>query len=418
MMEKELTLNPFKIVQEQIENVGDVLGLSKDVVEVLKWPKRVLSVSIPVKMDDGTTKVFHGYRSQHNDALGPTKGGIRFHPDVTIDEVMALSMWMTLKCGVVGIPYGGGKGGVACNPKEMSEGEIERVSRGYIDAIWQFIGPEKDVPAPDVYTNPQIMSWMMDEYSKLRGYNAFGVITGKPLLLGGSEGRNMATAMGTLYIIREGVKVLGINLKGAKVSIQGYGNAGYFAAKLLYDDGAKIIAVSDSKGGIYTEEGLNPDKVLEYKKQTGSVVGFPNTKTIGPKDTLTIPCDILVPAALENQITTENVHEVKAKIIAEAANGPTTPEADKVIADKGILMLPDILANAGGVTVSYFEWVQNNYGYYWSEEEVLQRLERIMINSFKSVYDMYKEKKVDMRTAAGAVSIKRVVDAMKLRGWI
>lgn len=417
-MEKELTLNPFKIVQEQIENVGDVLGLSKDVVEVLKWPKRVLSVSIPVKMDDGTTKVFHGYRSQHNDALGPTKGGIRFHPDVTIDEVMALSMWMTLKCGVVGIPYGGGKGGVACNPKEMSEGEIERVSRGYIDAIWQFIGPEKDIPAPDVYTNPQIMSWMMDEYSKLRGYNAFGVITGKPLLLGGSEGRNMATAMGTLYIIREGVKVLGINLKGAKVSIQGYGNAGYFAAKLLYDDGAKIIAVSDSKGGIYTEEGLNPDKVLEYKKQTGSVVGFPNTKTIGPKDTLTIPCDILVPAALENQITTENVHEVKAKIIAEAANGPTTPEADKVIADKGILMLPDILANAGGVTVSYFEWVQNNYGYYWSEEEVLQRLERIMINSFKSVYDMYKEKKVDMRTAAGAVSIKRVVDAMKLRGWI
>jgi len=417
-MEKELTLNPFKIVQEQIENVGDVLGLSKDVVEVLKWPKKVLSVSIPVKMDDGTTKVFHGYRSQHNDALGPTKGGIRFHPDVTIDEVMALSMWMTLKCGVVGIPYGGGKGGVACNPKEMSEGEIERVSRGYIDAIWQFIGPEKDVPAPDVYTNPQIMAWMMDEYSKLRGYNAFGVITGKPLLLGGSEGRNMATAMGTLYTIREGVKVLGINLKGAKVSIQGYGNAGYFAAKLLYDDGAKIIAVSDSKGGIYTEEGLNPDKVLEYKKQTGSVVGFPNTKTIGPKDTLTIPCDILVPAALENQITTENVHEVKAKIIAEAANGPTTPEADKVIADKGILMLPDILANAGGVTVSYFEWVQNNYGYYWSEEEVLQRLERIMINSFKSVYDMYKEKKVDMRTAAGAVSIKRVVDAMKLRGWI
>lgn len=417
-MEKELTLNPFKIAQEQIEKVGEVLNLPKDIVEVLKWPKRVLQVAIPVKMDDGTVKTFLGWRSQHNDALGPTKGGIRFHPETTMDEVIALSIWMTLKCGVVGIPYGGGKGGVRCNPKEMSQGEIERLSRGYIDAIWQIIGPEKDIPAPDVYTNPQIMAWMMDEYSKLRGFNAFGVITGKPLLLGGSEGRNMATAMGTLYTIREGAKAIGLSLKGATVSIQGYGNAGYFAAKLLYDDGAKIIAVSDSKGGIYSEEGLDPDKVLEHKNKTGSVVGYPGTKEIGSKDPLTIPCDILVPAALENQITTENVNEVKAKIIAEAANGPTTPEADEVITKKGILMLPDILANAGGVTVSYFEWVQNNYGYYWSEEEVLQRLERIMVNAFKSVYEMHKEKKIDMRTSAGAVSIKRVVDAMKLRGWI
>jgi len=417
-MEKELTLNPFKIAQEQIEKVGEVLNLPKDIVEVLKWPKRVLQVSIPVKMDDGTIKTFIGWRSQHNDALGPSKGGIRFHPETTMDEVIALSIWMTLKCGVVGIPYGGGKGGVRCNPKEMSQGEIERLSRGYIDAIWQIIGPEKDIPAPDVYTNPQIMAWMMDEYSKLRGYNAFGVITGKPLLLGGSLGRNMATAMGTLYTIREGAKAIGLSLKGAKVSIQGYGNAGYFAAKLLHNDGAKIIAVSDSKGGIYSEDGLDPDKVLEHKNKTGSVVGFPGTKEIGSKDPLTIPCDILVPAALENQITSENVNEVKAKIIAEAANGPTTPEADKVIVEKGILMLPDILANAGGVTVSYFEWVQNNYGYYWSEEEVLERLERIIVNAFKNVYEMHKEKKIDMRTAAGAVSIQRVVDAMKLRGWI
>lgn len=417
-MEKEVTLNPFKIAQEQIEKVGEILNLPKDVVEVLKWPKRVVQVAIPVKMDDGSVKTFLGWRSQHNDALGPAKGGIRFHPETTMDEVIALSIWMTLKCGVVGIPYGGGKGGVRCNPKEMSQGELERLSRGYIDGIWQVIGPEKDIPAPDVYTNPQIMAWMMDEYSKLRGFNAFGVITGKPLLLGGSEGRNMATAMGTLYTIREGAKAIGLSLKGATVSIQGYGNAGYFAAKLLHDDGAKIIAVSDSKGGIYSEEGLDPDKVLEHKNKTGSVVGYPGTKEIGSRDVLTIPCDILVPAALENQITTENVNEVKAKIIAEAANGPTTPEADEVIAKKGILMLPDILANAGGVTVSYFEWVQNNYGYYWSEEEVLQRLERIMVNAFKSVYDMHKEKKIDMRTSAGAVSIKRVVDAMKLRGWI
>lgn len=417
-MEKEVTLNPFKIAQEQIEKVGEILNLPKDIVEVLKWPKRVVQVAIPVKMDDGSVKTFLGWRSQHNDALGPAKGGIRFHPETTMDEVIALSIWMTLKCGVVGIPYGGGKGGVRCNPKEMSQGEIERLSRGYIDGIWQVIGPEKDIPAPDVYTNPQIMAWMMDEYSKIKGFNAFGVITGKPILLGGSEGRNMATAMGTLYTIREGAKAIGLPLKGATVSIQGYGNAGYFAAKLLHDDGAKIIAVSDSKGGIYTEEGLDPDKVLEHKNKTGSVVGYPGTKEIDSRDVLTIPCDILVPAALENQITTENVNEVKAKIIAEAANGPTTPEADEVIAKKGILMLPDILANAGGVTVSYFEWVQNNYGYYWSEEEVLQRLERIMVNAFKSVYEMHKEKKIDMRASAGAVSIKRVVDAMKLRGWI
>ncbi|MCX8094982.1 MAG: Glu/Leu/Phe/Val dehydrogenase [Caldisericia bacterium] len=417
-MEKELTLNPFKIAQEQIEKVGEVLNLPQDIVEVLKWPKRVVQVSIPVKMDDGSVKTFLGWRSQHNDALGPAKGGIRFHPETNMDEVIALSIWMTLKCGVVGIPYGGGKGGVRCNPKEMSQGELERLSRGYIDGIWQVIGPEKDIPAPDVYTNPQIMAWMMDEYSKLRGYNAFGVITGKPLLLGGSEGRHMATAMGTIYTIREGAKAIGLPLKGATASIQGYGNAGYFAAKLLYEDGVKIVAVSDSKGGIYSEEGLDPDKVLEHKNKTGSVVGYPGTKEIGSKDPLTIPCDILVPAALENQITTENVNEVKAKIIAEAANGPTTPEADEVIVKKGILMIPDILANAGGVTVSYFEWVQNNYGYYWSEEEVLHRLERIMVNAFKNVYEMHKEKKIDMRTSAGAVSIKRVVDAMKLRGWI
>ena len=417
-MEKEKTLNPFKIVQEQIEKVCRVLKLSDEVVDYLKWPKKVLSVRIPVKMDDGTIKIFTGFRSQHNDALGPTKGGIRFHPNVTMDEVMALSTWMTLKCGVVDIPYGGGKGGVRCNPKEMSEGELERLSRGYIDAIWEFIGPERDIPAPDVYTNPQIMAWMMDEYSKIKGYNVPGVITGKPIIIGGSKGRGFATSMGTRFVIEEAVKVLGIDLKGATVSVQGYGNAGYWAAKLMHDGGAKIIAVSDSKGGIYSEDGLDPDKVLDWKKKNKSVSGFPGTKEIGSKGPLTVKCDILIPAALENQITSENANDVQAKIVAEAANGPTTPEADEILTKNGVLVIPDILANAGGVTVSYFEWVQNNYGYYWSEEEVLERLEKKMKNAFHNVYNTHKDMNIGMRVAAGVVSIKRVVEAMKVRGWI
>lgn len=417
-MEKEKTLNPFEIVQEQIEEAGRVLNLPDEVITFLEWPKKVLGVRIPVKMDDGSIMIFKGFRSQHNDALGPTKGGIRFHPNVTMDEVMALSAWMTLKCGVVGIPYGGGKGGVRCNPKEMSEGELERLSRGYIDAIWEFIGPERDIPAPDVYTNPQIMAWMMDEYSKIKGYNVFGVITGKPIILGGSQGRGSATAMGTLYTIREAVKVLGISLNGATVSIQGYGNAGYWAAKLLHQDGAKIVAVSDSKGGIYSEEGLDPDKVLKWKKENGSVKEFPGTKEIEPMGPLTVKCDILVPAALENQITTENANDVQAKIVAEAANGPTTPEADEILTKNGVLIIPDILANAGGVTVSYFEWVQNNYGYYWSEETVFERLEKKMKNAFHNVYNTHKEMNIRMRVAADVVAIKRVVEAMKTRGWI
>ncbi|RLD14705.1 MAG: glutamate dehydrogenase [Caldiserica bacterium] len=417
-MEKEKTLNPFEIVQEQIEEAGKVLNLPDEVIAFLKWPKKVLGVRIPVKMDDGSIRIFTGFRSQHNDALGPTKGGIRFHPNVTMDEVMALSAWMTLKCGVVGIPYGGGKGGVRCNPKEMSEGELERLSRGYIDAIWEFIGPERDIPAPDVYTNPQIMAWMMDEYSKIKGYNVPGVITGKPIIIGGSQGRGSATAMGTLFTIREAVKVLGMSLSGATVSVQGYGNAGYWAAKLLHQDGAKIVAISDSKGGIYSEEGLDPDKVLKWKKESGSVKGFPGTKEIGSMGPLTVKCDILVPAALENQITTENANDVQAKIVAEAANGPTTPEADEILTKKGVLIIPDILANAGGVTVSYFEWVQNNYGHYWSEDTVFERLEKKMKNAFHNVYNTHKDMNIRMRVAADVVAIKRVVEAMKIRGWI
>ena len=413
-----MSKNPYEIFLEQLERASKVLKLKEDIVEMLKHPERVIEVSIPVKMDDGSIKVFTGWRSQHNTALGPTKGGIRYHWNVTKEEVMALSAWMTFKNAVMNLPYGGGKGGIRVNPKEMSEGEVERLSRTYIQRIYKYIGPEEDIPAPDVYTNPQIMAWMMDEYSKIKGYNVPGVITGKPIIIGGSKGRGFATSMGTRFVIEEAVKVLGIDLKGATVSVQGYGNAGYWAAKLMHDGGAKIIAVSDSKGGIYSEDGLDPDKVLDWKKKNKSVSGFPGTKEIGSKGPLTVKCDILIPAALENQITSENANDVQAKIVAEAANGPTTPEADEILTKNGVLVIPDILANAGGVTVSYFEWVQNNYGYYWSEEEVLERLEKKMKNAFHNVYNTHKDMNIGMRVAAGVVSIKRVVEAMKVRGWI
>lgn len=410
-------LNAFELAQKQVENAAKILKLSKDVLEILLWPKRVLYVNIPVKMDDGSVKVFKGYRSQHTDVLGPSKGGIRFHPDVTLEETMALSMWMTFKCGVIGLPYGGGKGGVACDPRNLSQGELERLSRGYIRAIAPIIGPDKDIPAPDVYTTPQIMAWMMDEFSTLAGVYSPGVITGKPIIVGGSLGRDKATAQGTVFTIREALKTKGRNFVGSTVVVQGYGNAGFHAARLLHEEGCKLIAVSDSKGGIFSKEGLNPHLVLEFKESTGTVVGYPGTVTITNEELLELECDILVPAALEGVITEKNAMNVKAKIVAEAANGPTTLEADEILFKNGVFVLPDILANAGGVTVSYFEWVQNLTNYYWTSKEVESRLDEKMTFAFEQVYKTSLEYNIDMRTAAYVYSIKRLAEAIKIRGW-
>ncbi|KYO65733.1 Glu/Leu/Phe/Val family dehydrogenase [Thermovenabulum gondwanense] len=412
------TLNPFEIVQKQIKTACDKLGLENSYFEVLKEPEKVLTVSIPVKMDDGSVKTFIGYRSQHSTVLGPAKGGVRFHPDVTMDEVKALSAWMTFKCAVIGLPYGGGKGGIKVNPKELSKGELERLSRGYFAAISPIIGPEKDIPAPDVYTNAQVMAWFMDEFSKLRGYYCPGVVTGKPIVIGGSLGRNEATARGAMFTIREAAKRVGIDLKNATAAIQGFGNAGSIAARLLNELGCKIVAVNDSRGGAYNPEGLDPKAVLEYKNKNGTVKGFPGSKDITSDELLSLDVDILVPAALENVITSKNADNIKAKIIGEAANGPTTPEADEILYKKGVLVIPDILCNAGGVTVSYFEWVQNLMNFYWTEEEVNQRLEHLMVKAFNEVYSLHKEYGVNMREAAYMVAIKRIAEALKVRGRV
>jgi glutamate dehydrogenase (NAD(P)+) len=411
-------LNPFKIAQEQLDMAAKLLKLDPAVHSLLREPKRILEVTFPVRMDSGQVKAFKGFRVQYNDARGPCKGGIRFHPQETLDTVKALAAWMTWKTACVGIPLGGGKGGVICNPKEMSLGELERLSRAYIDAIGAIIGPELDIPAPDVYTTPQIMAWMVDEFAKIRGYNAPGVITGKPIALGGSEGRGDATARGAVYTIREASKRLNIPLKGATVAVQGYGNAGSNAAILLQEMGARIIAVSDSKGGIVSDKGLDPNEVLQHKQKTGSVVGFPGAKAITNEALLEEQCDILVPAALENVITTKNASRIKAKIIAEAANGPTTPEADDILFKNKVFDIPDFLCNAGGVTVSYFEWVQNMYGLYWPVEEVHSRLDKIMTKAFNDVWVMHVKHNVNMRMAAYMLSVQRVAEAMKLRGWV
>lgn len=414
-----MEMNPFHIAQEQLDTAAHRLNLDPGIHAILREPKRVLEVNFPVKMDDGSVKVFKGFRSQHCDAVGPAKGGIRFHPQVTLDEVKALSMWMTFKCGVVGLPYGGGKGGVVVDPKALSQGELERLSRAYFAAIAQIVGPQTDIPALDVYTNAQIMGWMMDEYSKCSGGVTYpGVITGKPLILGGSLGRNEATARGCLFITREAAKKLGISLAGATVAIQGFGNAGSIAASLLAAEGAKVIAVSDSKGGIYSAQGMDPKAILDHKKQTGSVAGFPGSQEISNAGLLEVECDILIPAALENQITGENAERIKARIIAEAANGPTTPEADKLLYRRGIMVIPDILANAGGVVVSYFEWVQNLMNFYWTEEEVNSRLEQKMTAAFAATYEMSRKHQVDLRTGAYMVSVARVAEAIKARGWV
>ncbi|MBZ4666655.1 MAG: glutamate dehydrogenase [Mahella sp.] len=364
-------------------------------------------------------KVFQGFRVQYNDAKGPTKGGIRFHPQETIDTVRALAAWMTWKCSLLDLPLGGGKGGVICNPKEMSQGELERLSRAYIRAIHPFIGPDKDIPAPDVYTNPQIMAWMADEYSKACGKNQFGVVTGKPLAVGGSAGRGDATARGGLYTVREAAKALGMDLKGARVAIQGFGNAGYYAAVLAQSMlGCKIVAVSDSRGGIFNEQGIDPEEAKTHKDETGSVVGLAGTSPITNEGLLELDVDILIPAALENVITERNAANVKAKIVAELANGPTTPEADDILYKNGVHVIPDFLCNAGGVTVSYFEMVQNFYMYYWDEAEVHERLDKKMTVAYKSVFETSKQYEINMRQAAYVVAVKRVADAMKLRGWV
>jgi glutamate dehydrogenase/leucine dehydrogenase len=411
------TINPFETAKKQVDIVADLIGIDAGIREVLKHPKRELTVNFPVRMDDGSYRVYTGHRVQYNMARGPTKGGIRYHPQVTLDEVRALAAWMTWKCAVVNIPYGGAKGGVVCDPKHLSKGELERLTRRYASEIAPIIGPEMDIPAPDVYTDSQTMAWIMDTYSMLKGYSVPGVVTGKPISLGGSEGRGEATGRGCAYVIREAAKDVNLKVKGASVAVQGFGNAGSVAANLLYDEqGAKIVAVSDSKGGIYKADGVNPHTVEEHKAKTGSVVGFPGAKSISNDELLETKCDILVPAALENQITKKNADKIQAKIVAEAANGPTLPEADDILFQKKITVLPDVLANAGGVTVSYFEWAQDIQGYYWALDEVNTRLERVMVKSYNDVHKVGTDRKVHNRTAAYVVAIQRVVDAIKIRG--
>ncbi len=411
------TINPFETAKRQVDIVADILGLETGMREILKHPKRELTVNFPVRMDDGSYRVFTGHRVQYNMARGPTKGGIRYHPDVTLDEVRALAAWMTWKCAVVSLPYGGGKGGVVCDPKHMSKGELERLTRRDASELAPIIGPEMDIPAPDVYTDSQTMAWIMDTYSMLNGYSVPGVVTGKPISLGGSEGRGEATGRGCAYVIREAAPNAGVKVKGGSVAVQGFGNAGSVTAKLLYDEqGAKIVAVSDTKGGIYKAEGMNPHAIDEHKHKTGSVMGFPGAKPITNAELLETKVDILVPAALENQITKANADRIHAKIVAEAANGPTVPEADKVLFEKKITVLPDILANAGGVTVSYFEWAQDIQGLFWELDEVNRRLERVMVSSYNAVHKTAQEHKVHNRTAAYIVAIQRVADAMKIRG--
>ncbi len=411
-------LSLFETVQAQLDEVASLLHLEPGIHAILRQPMRELQVCIPVRMDDGQTKVFTGFRVQHNNARGPFKGGIRFHPDETIDTIRTLATWMTWKCAIVDIPFGGGKGGVICNPKQMSGGELERLSRGYINAIWQYIGPDSDIPAPDVYTNPQVMAWMMDEYSRLKGCNTPAVITGKPLALGGSLGRGDATARGGMFTIEEAAKQLGIDLATATVAVQGYGNAGSYIATLMNDIlGSKIIAISDSKGGIYNKQGLDPHQVLQHKRETGSVINFPQAENISNDGLLELEVNVLCPSALENSITKRNASKIRAKIVAELANGPTTPEADEVLHHNGVFVIPDFLCNAGGVTVSYFEWVQNTYNYYWDEDEVHHRLNKKMTKAFQAVLSESLKRKVSMRLAGYIVAVARVAEAMRLRGW-
>ncbi len=411
--------NPFEIAKVRIVKAAKALGLDEATTTLLCTPQREVHVALPVKMDDGTTKVFQGFRVQYNTARGPAKGGIRWFPTETVDTVRALSCWMTWKCSVVDIPLGGGKGGIICNPKELSDGEKERLARAYVRAIAPVIGITKDVPAPDVYTNGQIMAWMMDEYEKITMESHPGVITGKPIEIGGSKGRGDATARGGVYVVRECAKAYGIDLKGKTCAIQGFGNAGQFAATLSEEIlGMKVVAATDSKSGVYNPDGIDAKTLVDYKLKNGSLANFPGAKSITNEELLALDVCVLFPAALENTITEENADNLKCQIICELANGPTTPEGDAIVDAKGIHLIPDYLANAGGVTVSYFEQCQNAQNYYWELEDVQKRLDQKMTNAFKAVYEMSVEKKVSLREAAYLVAIKRVADAMKLRGWV
>ncbi|MBV8221861.1 MAG: Glu/Leu/Phe/Val dehydrogenase [Candidatus Eremiobacteraeota bacterium] len=408
--------NVWQMAQRQLDEVANLIGLDENLHAYLREPKRILTVSVPVGMDNGTLKVFEGYRVQHNLSRGPGKGGIRFHPDVTLDEVKALAMWMTWKCALANIPFGGAKGGVICDPKSMSQKELEGLTRRFTSEISIIIGPEKDIPAPDVYTTPQIMAWIMDTYSMQKGYSIPGVVTGKPIAIGGSLGRDKATARGCLYVTNEAILEKGVERKGARVAIQGFGNAGLHAAELMAADGYLIVAVSDSQGGVYNTKGLDVAGLTAFKQETGTVSGFSGGERISNKDLLECECDVLVPAALEKVITRENASRIKAKIIAEAANGPTLPEADQVLSDRGIMVLPDILANAGGVSVSYFEWVQDLQENFWEEDEVNERLRRKMVRAFRETLEQSKKYKTDMRHGAYVVAVGRVAEATKLRG--
>src|SRR4030042_3580031 len=409
------TPNPYEAVLRLLDIASQKLKLDPGLHELLKRPMRTILVNIPIFMDNGSLQVFTGYRVQYNDVLGPTKGGIRYHPDLTLDEVVALSAWMTFKTAVTGLPLGGGKGGIRCNPKEMTKGELERLTRGYTRAMARNIGPNYDVPPPDVYTDSQTMAWIMDEYSDIVGYNAFGVVTGKPVHVGGSLGRNEATSRGVMYTIIEAAKHLGLELKGATAAVQGYGNVGFHSARLLKEIGCKIVAVSDSKGAIYNAKGLDPIEALEHKNQTGSVAGYKGSTNITNEELLELECDILVPSALENQISVTNAGKIKAKIVAEGANGPTTPEADEILYKSGVFVIPDILANSGGGIVSYFEQVQNQMNFYWPEDEVREKLKNPITKAFKDVLAISQQYNVNMRVAAYMSAVKRVTDAMLTR---
>ena len=410
-------LNPFKIAQRQFETAADYLDLDESTRQVLKNAKRQLVVSIPVRMDGGEVRVFEGYRVQHNIARGPAKGGIRFHPNVTLDEVKALASWMTWKCATVNIPYGGGKGGVVCDPKSMSKGELERLTRRYAFEIAPIIGPDRDIPAPDVYTDEQTMAWIMDTLSMVHGHTELGVVTGKPVALGGSQGRGEATARGCLYAVREACRVRGITLCDARVAIHGFGNAGANFARLVSaEDGARVVAIADSRAGVYNAHGIGVQAALRHKAETGTVEGLANATPVPRDEVLEVDCDILLPAALENSITLSNVERVRASIIAELANGPVTPASDRVLFDRGVFLVPDILANAGGVTVSYYEWVQDQYSYFWTEDRVRDTLEQTMRTAFAGVYSTAERYRIDMRTGAYILAIGRVAEATRVRG--
>ncbi|MBT2699508.1 Glu/Leu/Phe/Val dehydrogenase [Bacillus sp. ISL-40] len=410
-------LNLLTSTQIVIHDALKKIGYNQEMYELLKEPLRMSDVRIPVRMDDGSTKIFSGFRAQHNDAVGPTMGGVRFHPQVTANEVKALSMWMSLKCGIADLPFGGGKGAILCNPRTMSFGELERLSRGYVRAISQIVGPTKDIPAPDMYTNSQIMAWMMDEYSRLRQFGSSGFITGKPLVLGGSEGREKAGAKGVTICIEEAAKKRGMKVKGARVIVQGFGNAGSYIAKFMHDAGAIVVGISDVYGALYNPDGLNINYLLDRRDSFGTVTSL-FEGTITNKELLEQECDVLVPAAISNQITAENASNIKAGIVVEAANGPTTLEATNILTDRGILLVPDVLAGAGGVTVSYFEWVQNKQGLYWSEDEVEVKLRTKLIKSFHDIYHLSQTSNVNMRLAAYMVGVRKMAEASLFRGWV